>query len=178
MPYDHIADHLFMPTKRKVIAIIDDGVSHRPRSEITDSGLKRVFLEPAGPTHRQYEALRAYFVEELPSAEAATRFGYTPRSFRVLCHEFRQNPHRAFFPSGLKLWGRSSSARRGSLAKPAAWRMRATAAGLKRPSSSCSSRLMSPGPIRQIKRVCQIIEEVKRKRRIAACEAIHGSIQP
>ncbi len=86
-----------MTTKRKVVAIIDDGVPHRSRSEIPDSGLKWVFLEPAGPTHRQYEALRAYFVEELPSAEAATRFGYTPGSFRVLCHEFRQNPHRAFF---------------------------------------------------------------------------------
>jgi len=29
------------------------------------------------PTHRQYEALRAFFVEGLCSAEAARRFGYT-----------------------------------------------------------------------------------------------------
>ncbi len=55
------------------------------------------FIEPASSTHRQYEALRAYFVEGLPSAEAARRFGYTPGSFRVLCHGFRQNPHREFF---------------------------------------------------------------------------------
>lgn len=55
------------------------------------------FLEPANSTHRQYEALRAYFVEGLPSAEAARRFGYTSGSFRVLCHEFRQNPHCEFF---------------------------------------------------------------------------------
>ena len=55
------------------------------------------FLEPANSTHRQYEALRAYFVDGLPSAEAARRFGYTPGSFRVLCHAFRQNPHREFF---------------------------------------------------------------------------------
>lgn len=55
------------------------------------------FLQPANSTHRQYEALRAYFVEGLPSAEAATRFGYTPGSFRVLVHEFRQDPQRAFF---------------------------------------------------------------------------------
>ena len=55
------------------------------------------FLEPTNATHRQYEALRAYFVEDLPSAEVARRFGYTPGSFRVLAHEFRQHPDRPFF---------------------------------------------------------------------------------
>jgi hypothetical protein len=59
----------------------------------------RVFLEPANSTHRQYEALRAYFVEGLPSEQAARRFGYTPGSFRVLVHQFRQNPRRDFFLS-------------------------------------------------------------------------------
>ena len=29
------------------------------------------FLEPSNSTHRQYEALRAFFVDETPSAEAA-----------------------------------------------------------------------------------------------------------
>ena len=52
---------------------------------------------PTGATHRQYEALRAFFVENLPSQEAAARFGYTPGSFRVLCHQFRQDRHRPFF---------------------------------------------------------------------------------
>ena len=41
--------------------------------------------------------MRAYFLEGLRSHEVATRFGYTPGSFRVLCHEFRQDPTRAFF---------------------------------------------------------------------------------
>ncbi len=59
--------------------------------------LERVFLEPTDPTHRQYEALRAYCVEGLPSQEGAKRFGYTRGSFRVLCHQFRQHPQRAFF---------------------------------------------------------------------------------
>jgi len=59
--------------------------------------LERVFLEPAHPTHRPYEALRAYFVEGFPSPEVAKRFGYTPGSFRVLCHQFRQHPQRPFF---------------------------------------------------------------------------------
>jgi len=55
------------------------------------------FLKPAHARHRQYEALRAYFVEGLPSAEAAARFGYTPASFRCLVHQFRQNPQANFF---------------------------------------------------------------------------------
>ena len=63
--------------------------------KLTD--LPRVFLEPANATHRQYEALRAYFVDGLSSGQAARRFGYTPGSFRVLVHQFRQNPRRDFF---------------------------------------------------------------------------------
>jgi hypothetical protein len=59
--------------------------------------LKKAFLHPTNATHRQYEALRAYFVDGLSSAQAAARFGYTPGSFRVLCHQFRRNPRRPFF---------------------------------------------------------------------------------
>jgi hypothetical protein len=77
-------------------------MSSKSREEITDVDIRRVFLEPANPTHRQYEALRAYFVEGIPSAEAAKRFGYTPGSFRVLCHGFRQDLHRSFFLPVLK----------------------------------------------------------------------------
>jgi Transposase DDE domain len=55
------------------------------------------FLEPKNATHRQYEALRAYFVENLPSVEVARRLGYSPGSFRVLTHQFRQHPDRPFF---------------------------------------------------------------------------------
>jgi hypothetical protein len=61
------------------------------------TNMASVFLEPSNPTQRQYEALRAYFVEELPSAEVAHRFGYTSGSFRVLCHQFRHDPNREFF---------------------------------------------------------------------------------
>lgn len=59
--------------------------------------LTRPFLQPQNSTHRQYEALRAYFVEGLPSAQAARRGGYTAGSFRVLVHQFRQDPDRQFF---------------------------------------------------------------------------------
>lgn len=50
------------------------------------------FLTPQNPLHRQYEAFRAYFVEGRPSLEVARAFGYTPASFRVLCHQFRHEP--------------------------------------------------------------------------------------
>src|SRR5437879_11929981 len=38
------------------------------------------FLRPAGASQRRYEALRAYFVEEMPAAEVADRFGYSTAS--------------------------------------------------------------------------------------------------
>jgi hypothetical protein len=68
--------------------------------KLTD--LSQVFLEPITSTHRQYEALRAFFVEGAPSAEVARSFGYTPGSFRVLVHQFRQNPRRDFFRTPAK----------------------------------------------------------------------------
>ena len=68
---------------------------------LTESQAATFFLSPEGPLHRRYEALRAYFVEELPSAEAALRFSYSPGAFRVLCHQFRHHPEKrsAFFRS-------------------------------------------------------------------------------
>jgi hypothetical protein len=61
--------------------------------------LSQAFLIPSNAAHRQYEALRAYLVDRVPQAEAAQRFGYTLGSFRVLVHEFRQDPQRQFFLS-------------------------------------------------------------------------------
>jgi hypothetical protein len=60
------------------------------------------FLQPTNATHRQYEALRAYFVDGLPGPEVAERFGYTYASFRVLACQFRKNPQRIFFLSPAK----------------------------------------------------------------------------
>jgi transposase len=68
--------------------------------QVTD--IAKYFLLPANAVHRQYEALRAYFVDGLASAEAARRFGYSPGSFRVLCHHFRKHPHREFFRTPTK----------------------------------------------------------------------------
>jgi hypothetical protein len=60
-------------------------------SSLTPSAEGRFFVAPQSTRQRQYEALRAFFVEQLPSAEVARRFGYTPGSFRVLCHQFRHD---------------------------------------------------------------------------------------
>lgn len=70
-------------------------MSINTKDKLTDP--KRFFLEPSTSAQRQYEALRAFFIEELPSAEAAQRFGYTPGSFRVLVHDFRHDPAPQFF---------------------------------------------------------------------------------
>jgi len=72
----------------------------RTRKSLTERQATRFFLGPETPAQRQYEALRAYFVEGLSSTQVAQRFGYSPGAFRVLCHQFRHDPgHRAaFFP--------------------------------------------------------------------------------
>jgi hypothetical protein len=57
----------------------------------------RFFAEPATARQRQYEALRAFYVDELPSAEVARQFGYSPGAFRVLCHDFRSGDLPEFF---------------------------------------------------------------------------------
>jgi len=38
------------------------------------------FLHPAGSSQRRYEALRAYFVEDMPASQVADRFGYSTAS--------------------------------------------------------------------------------------------------
>jgi hypothetical protein len=75
---------------------------------------RRFFLEPSSPKQRQYEALRAYFVEQRPSAEVARAFGYSPGSFQVMCHHFRHSTDPAFFIAsrpGPRLQPKKSAAR-------------------------------------------------------------------
>lgn len=55
------------------------------------------FTTPTNSTHRQYEALRAYFVEHCPGPQVAARFGYAYGSFRQLVSAFRHDPTRQFF---------------------------------------------------------------------------------
>ena len=77
-----------------------DNVSdtHRPagfRKSITNEA--GFFLEPDNPKQRQYEALRAYFVEHCLAKDVAARFGYSPGAFHVLCNQFRRDSEKKFF---------------------------------------------------------------------------------
>src|SRR6266576_1815213 len=47
------------------------------------------FLRPAGASQRRYEALRAYFVEEMPASEVADRFGYSTASVHQMATVLR-----------------------------------------------------------------------------------------
>lgn len=58
---------------------------------------RRFFAEPQPAKQRMYEALRAYFLDGRPSRDVAREFGYSPGSFRVLCHQFRRDPNPQFF---------------------------------------------------------------------------------
>ncbi len=61
---------------------------------------ERFFAEPSTPRQRQYEALRAFYLEHRPSAEVARRFGYSVGAFRQLCHNFRLRDLPEFFAVG------------------------------------------------------------------------------
>lgn len=56
-----------------------------------DTRCRPFFLEPAETYHRQYEALRAFFVEGRRLKEIAQQFGYQESSLRTLVCRF-QNP--------------------------------------------------------------------------------------
>lgn len=55
-----------------------------------DTHCRCFFLDAESATyHRQYEALRAIFVDGLPQNDAADQYGYTHGSMRQLVHQFR-----------------------------------------------------------------------------------------
>jgi hypothetical protein len=54
------------------------------------------FAEPAEPAQRRYEALRAYFVDQLAASEVAARFGYTPAVVHQMASDLRAG-RAAFF---------------------------------------------------------------------------------
>lgn len=83
------------------------------------STCKRFFLHATSPKQRQYEALRAYYVDERPAAEAARDFGYSPGAFHVMCHHFRRQAAPVFFASprpGPRAQPRKSAARESIIA--------------------------------------------------------------
>lgn len=59
--------------------------------------VKDYFLKPLIPKQRQYEALRAYYVEGITQKEAAERFGYTLLTFQTIVKNFKSGTL-VFFP--------------------------------------------------------------------------------
>lgn len=60
------------------------------------------FSQPKAIFHRQYEALRAYYLENKTAQDVATQFGYTDQSFYSLTREFKKElahrpPEQIFF---------------------------------------------------------------------------------
>jgi hypothetical protein len=54
-----------------------------------DTRCREFFLEPRETYQRQYEALRAFFVEGRPLNEIAQQFGYQESSLNVMISNFR-----------------------------------------------------------------------------------------
>lgn len=58
------------------------------------SRARRFFLEPRPTFQRQYEALRAIFVDDEPLERVAERFGYKPSTLRSMASRLRANCRR------------------------------------------------------------------------------------
>ena len=60
------------------------------------------FANPQNAVQKQYEALRAFYLEKCSGEEVAKRFGYTISSFYSLTRDFKKNllqdkPAQSFF---------------------------------------------------------------------------------
>ena len=53
--------------------------------------IENFFLKPKSVSHRQYEALRMYYIENIPAADVADFFKYKYRAFTSLISDFRRN---------------------------------------------------------------------------------------
>lgn len=62
------------------------------------SHTSRFFLEPQQTFQRQYEALRAVFVEAEPIDRVAVRFGYKPSALKSMASRFRADCRRGVAP--------------------------------------------------------------------------------
>ena len=62
------------------------------------------FEHPQTIIHKQYEALRAFYLEHQPASAVAEQFGYTLSAFYALARDFKrllrtQDPAQRFFAS-------------------------------------------------------------------------------
>jgi hypothetical protein len=65
---------------------------------VDDTRCLDYFLHPSGTFQRQFEALRAYFVERQPLDQIAPRFGLTYNSLRSLVRDFRADRREGIEP--------------------------------------------------------------------------------
>ena len=72
-----------------------------------DTGCRSFFLEPVATYHRQYEALRAFFIEGRCLHDIAQQFGYRETSLRSMVCRFRAQVQAGEGPPFLcnRLWG-------------------------------------------------------------------------
>ena len=83
-----------------------------------DTGCRGFFLEPVATYHRQYEALRAFFIEGRRLHDIAQQFGYRETSLRSMVCRFRAQVQAGDVPPflGNHPWGAPSGDRK--LQKP------------------------------------------------------------
>ena len=58
-----------------------------------DARCHEFFRQPTQTYHRQYEALRAIFIERRPQKAVAKQFGFEYSTMRQLVYEFRRCDH-------------------------------------------------------------------------------------
>jgi hypothetical protein len=82
---------LAVPAQLRTLWQLRSHKNKQPCGEGTmdDQLCHRFFLQPQETFHRRYEALRAYFLDGLPLAEIADRFGYRQSSLKSLVCRFR-----------------------------------------------------------------------------------------
>jgi hypothetical protein len=75
-----------------------------------DTGCRGFFLEPVATYHRQYEALRAFFIEGRRLHDIAQQFGYRETSLRSMVCRFRAQVQAGEIPPFLvnRPWGAPS----------------------------------------------------------------------
>ncbi len=72
-----------------------------------DTGCRGFFLEPVATSHRQYEALRAFFIAGRRLHDIAQQFGSRETSLRSMVCRFRAQVHVGEVPPflGNRPWG-------------------------------------------------------------------------
>src|SRR5207249_11507507 len=82
------------PTPHTYPLSLHDALPIYPGARVMDgSHASRFFLEPKQTFQRQYEALRAIFVDSEPLDQVAARFRYKSSALRSMASRFRSEEH-------------------------------------------------------------------------------------